>query len=322
MNIKSALVLVLKIVVLTIVMFIFFSIGSAVFTADSAAAQQMSPEESAMSALGLLVVSLIDTLILTYFILRSRLSGLRLMVVVALVFYGVKTFTSMLEAWYFMTNITPEELPGLFLFTVPMVVIFPLVAVPILGKAKKQQEADESPNTRLVMPIGQLVGKVTFLSVIVYSVLFWAFGYYIALRNPDVAAFYGVTVPDSFMAQLGGLWANDPFVFVFEFFRGALWIALAAPIIRTTKGRVWEAGLIVVLLFALVQNDVHLIPNPLMPPSVALSHFIETASSNLIYAVILTWLMHRRHSSLRDLFSFGRAAKSAVSASGASTTTG
>jgi hypothetical protein len=59
-----------------------------------------------------------------------------------------------------------------------------------------------------------------------------------------------------------------------------------------------------------------------MPPSVQLSHFIETASSNFVYAVILTWLMHRRHSSLRDLFSFGRAAKPAVSAGGASAATG
>jgi hypothetical protein len=61
---------------------------------------------------------------------------------------------------------------------------------------------------------------------------------------------------------------------------------------------------------------VHLIPNPLMPPSVQWSHFIETASSNFIYAVILTWLMYRRHSSLRDLFSFGRATQPAVSAAG------
>ena len=317
MNIKSALFLVVKIVVLTVVMFILFSVGSAIFTAELLASE-MSPDESAMSALGLLVVCLIDTMILSYFILRSRLSGLRLMVVVALVFYGVKTFTSMLEAWYFMTNIKAEELPGLFLFTVPMAVIFPLVAVPILGKAKSKEEDDESPNTRMVMPTRQLVGKVAFLSVVVYSALFWAFGYYIALQNPELTAFYGVTRPESFTAQLGGLLATDPLVFVFEFFRGALWIALAAPVIRTTKGKVWEAGLIVALLFSLVQNDVHLIPNPLMPLSVALSHFLETASSNLVYAVILTWLMHRSHSSLRDLFGLGRpAAKPAASAGGA-----
>jgi hypothetical protein len=86
-------------------------------------------------------------------------------------------------------------------------------------------------------------------------------------------------------------------------------VALAAIVIRTTKGRLWEAGLIVVLLFTLVQNDVHLIPNPLMPPAVRATHFIETATSNLIFAVIVTWLLHRGHSSVRDLFSFGRTAK-------------
>jgi hypothetical protein len=304
MNIKSTLILVLRIIVLTIVMFILFSVGAAVFATDPAAAQQ-GPEEAAASALALLLVSFIDTLILTYFILRSRLRGLRLMVVVALVFYGVKTFTNIIEAWWFMTNVTPEEITGLFLMTVPMAVLFPPVAVLILGKAKKQDEIDESPNTRLVMPTGQLVAKVAFLSVIVYSVLFWTFGYYVAYQNPDLVAFYGSTDPGSFIAQMGNEWADNPFTFVFEIFRGALWIALAAPIIRTTKGRVWEAGLIVVLLFALVQNDVHVVPNPLMPPSVRASHFVETASSNLIYAVIVTWLMHREHSSLRDLFSFG-----------------
>jgi hypothetical protein len=306
MNIKSALVLVLKIIVLTIVMFVLFSVGAGIFTADSAMAQQMSPEEAAASGFGLLVVSFIDTLILTYFILRSRLRGLRLMVVVALVFYGVKTFISVIEAWWFMTNLTPEEIPGLFLMTVPMAVLFPVVAVLILGKAKKDQEVDESPNTRLVMPIGQLVWKVAFLSVIVYPVLFWTFGYYVAFSNPELVAFYGATHPGSFAAQMSNVWADDPLVFVFEILRGALWVALAAPVIRTTKGRIWEAGLLVALLFTLVQNDVHLLPGA-MPPSVRLSHFIETASSNLIYAVILTWLMHREHGSLRDLFSFSRA---------------
>ena len=306
MKIKSALVLALKIIVLTIVMFILWTVGASIFTADSALAQQMSPEDAAASGLMLIVVSFIDTLILTYFILRSRLRGLRLMVTVSLVFYGVKTFLSIIEAWWFMTDVTAQEIPGLFLMTVPMAVLFPVVAVWILGKAKKAEDTDETPNTRLVMPTGQLIWKVAFLSVIVYPVLFWTFGYYVAFSNPELVAYYGATHPGSFLAQMGNVWADDPFVFLFELFRGLLWVALAAPVIRTTKGRVWEAGLIVALLFSLVQNDVHLIPG-VMPPSVRLSHFIETASSNLIFAVIITWLLHREHGSLRNLFSFRRA---------------
>jgi len=306
MKIKPAIVLSLKIIVLTIVMFILWTIGSSIFTTDSALAQQMSPEDAAASGLMLIVVSFIDTPILTYFILRSRFRGLRLMVTVSLVFYGVKTFLSIIEAWWFMTDVNAEEIPGLFLMTVPLAVLFPIIAVWMLGKAKKAEEVDEAPNTRLVMPTGQLVLKVAFLSVIIYPVLFWTFGYYVAFSNPELVAYYGATHPGSFLAQMSHVWADDPFVFLFEVFRGLIWVALAAPVIRTTKGRVCEAGLILVLLFSLVQNDVHLIPG-VMPPSVRLSHFIETASSNLIFAVIITWLLHREHSSLRNLFSFSRA---------------
>jgi len=305
MKIKSSLVLSLKVIVLTIVMFILWMVGSDIFTADSALAQQMSPEDAAASGLMLIVVSFIDTLILTYFILRSRLRGLRLMVTVSLVFYGVKTFLSIIEAWWFMTDVNAAEIPGLLLQTVPLAVLFPVVAVWMLGKAKKAEDADETPNTRLVMPIGQLVWKVAFLSVIVYPVLFWTFGYYVAFSNPELVAYYGATHPGSFLAQIGNVWEDDPWVFLFEVFRGLLWVALAAPVIRTTKGRVWESGLIVALLFSLVQNDMHLIPG-VMPPSVRLSHFIETATSNFIFALITTWLLYREHSSLGNLFSFKR----------------
>ena len=305
MKIKSTLVLALKVIVLTIVMFILWTIGAGIFTADSALAQQMSPEDAAASGLLLIVVSFIDTLILTYFILRSRLRGLRLMVTVSLVFYGVKTFLSIIEAWWFMTDVNAQETPGLFLMTVPMAVLFPVIAVWMLGKAKKGEDVEEAPNTRLVMPTGQLVWKVVFLAVIVYPVLFWTFGYYVAFSNPELVAYYGATHPGSFLAQMSNVWADDPFVFLFEVFRGLLWVALAAPIIRTTKGRVWETGFILVLLFSLVQNDVHLLPG-VMPPSVRLSHFIETASSNSIFAVIITWLLHREHNSLRNLFNSKR----------------
>ena len=305
MKIKSVLVLSLKVIVLTMVMFVLWTIGTSIFSADSALAQQMSPEEAAAAGMMLIVVSFIDTLILTYFILRSRLRGLRLMVTVSLVLYGVKTFLSIIEAWWFMTDVNAGEMPGLFLMTVPMAVLFPVIAVWMLGKAKKGEEVDETPNTRLVMPTGQLVWKVAFLSVIVYPALFWTFGYYVAFSNPELVAYYGSTHPGSFLAQMGNVWADDPFVFLFEIFRGLLWVALAVPVIRTTKGRVWETGLILGLLFALVQNDVHLIPG-VMPPSVRLSHFIETGSSNFIFALIATWLLHRDHSSLRDLFSFKR----------------
>lgn len=67
------------------------------------------------------------------------------------------------------------------------------------------------------------------------------------------------------------------------------------------KGPWWEAGLAVALLFSVVMAQL-LMPNPYMPEAVRMAHLIETASSNFIFGWIVVWLLHRHHSSLRDLF--------------------
>jgi hypothetical protein len=48
---------------------------------------------------------------------------------------------------------------------------------------------------------------------------------------------------------------------------------------------------VVGLLFALPMNMVHVLPSPLMAPSVRLSHFIETATSNFIFGLVVTGLL-------------------------------
>ena len=58
-----------------------------------------------------------------------------------------------------------------------------------------------------------------------------------------------------------------------------------------------------VLGVALPMNIGHVLPNVFMPdPSVRLSHFVETTTSNFIFGLTVTWLMVRRHDSIRDLF--------------------
>ncbi len=192
-------------------------------------------------------------------------------------------------------------LPGLFLMTVPVTLLFPPIAVIVLGKAKTQKE-DKLSNDRSVMPASQLAGKVLALAAVIYPILYFTFGYYIAWRNPELAAFYGGVDPGSFSAQLSNIVQNDPFIYFFQVLRGLMWIGLAVIIIRTMKGSAWEIGLYVGVLFSILMNNVHLIPQPLMPRSVQISHFIETVSSNFIWGLAIVWLLHRQHYSLRDLF--------------------
>jgi hypothetical protein len=276
---------------------------------SSLAASSLTPDQQSFAGIALVVVSLVDTLILAYLILRSRLYGWRLMLLVLAAYYGVKIVLSQMETWYFMTNVSPEMLREIVVMYIPAAILYPPVAVFVWGKLKApgDQLTDTAPNRRMIMPTWQLVAKLAALSLVVYPLLFFGAGYYIAWQNPEVVAFYHGVNEGSFIAHMSATFAADPKLYPFEVMRALLWVALAAPIIRWSRGSALEAGLIAALLFALVMNDVHLFPNPLMPRSVSATHFIETASSNFVWGFAITWLMHRAHTSLADLF--GRSSK-------------
>ena len=70
--------------------------------------------------------------------------------------------------------------------------------------------------------------------------------------------------------------------------RGLLWAALAVPVIRMMKGKWWEAGLAVALLFGVLMNSQLLLPNPLMPAEVRMAHLLETATSNFLFGWLVT----------------------------------
>jgi hypothetical protein len=58
-----------------------------------------------------------------------------------------------------------------------------------------------------------------------------------------------------------------------------------------TKGKWWESGLAVALLFAVMTSQL-LLPNPLMPAEVRMAHLVETATSNFLFGwlvVLILW---------------------------------
>jgi len=67
-----------------------------------------------------------------------------------------------------------------------------------------------------------------------------------------------------------------------------------------------EITLLVGAMFSLPQNIGHILANPLLPlASMRLSHLIETASSTFVFGMLVAWLLHREHKSVKDLFGLG-----------------
>lgn len=277
---------------LTVLMMVLFMVGATYLGPQVDGT--LAPADASFTGLAMLLVCFVDTLLFGILILRSRLYGWRLMLVTAFLYYGVKTFQANIEAVYFMRNITPAMAPGLFLMTLPLALLWSPVAVWLLGKARRPAETPTAPSLLPTLNSGVGLGKLLVLGVLVYPLLFFAFGYYVAWQSPAVRTFYGGTDPGSFVLQMRTIIAGDPFLLLFEGLRGLLWTAMAALLLWALKARPGFAVLLLALVLALVENDTHLIPNPLMPTIVRQVHFVETASSNflfgLIAGVILLWL--------------------------------
>ena len=115
-------------VALVVAYIVLFAVGSR-FLGPDLSELHAPPVNPAMALAALFVIALVDVAILLAVVRTSRLSGWPLVLLLALLIYAVKTFTSGIEAWYFMTNVTPVMIPGLFAMTLPLVVLLPPLAV-------------------------------------------------------------------------------------------------------------------------------------------------------------------------------------------------
>jgi hypothetical protein len=279
---KKILFLILKLIALTVLFFIFYLAGS-MLMGTTLMHEDPAMQQAALRAIP--IVCLVDTLVLALVILRSNWNGWRLMLAASVSYYGVQTVMAQIESAYFgpALGITAAMVKAMFMQSLPIVLIFIPLAILILGKGRGNVDADPAAAQRLNLPALQWAWKLAVIAV-VYVILYFLFGYFVAWSNPALSAMYGNGADQQIFAL------NH--LLPLQFGRGILWALFTLPLIRMTKGSPWQIALIAGLLLALPMNISHVIPNPIMPdPSVRLSHFIETATSNFIFGVVITQLV-------------------------------
>ena len=284
---KLAITTAIRLLALALVYFVCFVVVSGALLATTM--DQPAPADGGAALLALLVVSLVHAAVLTYVIRRSRWSGWKLIVSVFFVLYGVTTLMPQIETAYFVTRLPPGMLPRLFLAGLIIAAVFSPLAVLILGRARSRPY-DAFDDARLKMPASSWLVRLSIIAI-AYVVIYFTFGYFIAWQSEAVRLYYGGNDPGSFIAQIGNVLRTEPQLFLLQIARGLLWTIIALPVIRMMKGKWWEAGLAVALLFAMGSSQL-LIPNPLMPAEVRMAHLVETLTSNFLFGWIVVSLLH------------------------------
>jgi len=258
------------------------------------------PPQSGGSAAGILfLVCLLQAAGVAYLILRSRWTGWRLVAAIFVVYYGVTTFMPQIESAVFLTRLPAGVLPRLFLMGLLTAVPFSIIAVLVLGRMRDREAIDREAIDRevidlkgatLTMPASTWTWKLAMIAV-VYVVLYFTFGYFIAWRTPAVREFYGGSDPGNFLAQIQTVARDTPWLIAFQIFRGLCWAGIAVIIIAVLERGTLETALLVGYIFAVVMCAPLLLPNPYMPEAVRMAHLTETASSNFLFGLFVGALL-------------------------------
>lgn len=273
---KNLVMLVLKVVFLTVLLFIFYSVAGVVVGLSDA-----SGGASGSVMISMLLVCFLQSAVLSYLVVRSRYRGWWLILTVFVVFYGITTLLSQIETVvflrYLVSVVPPEAIPRLFIQGAVVAALFSPLVVVVHGKMRGKAP-EEGLKLSWRIPWTEWLWKGVLIAVL-YVVIYIAFGNFIfrPLAGKAFTEYYaGLNLP--------------PWILPFQMGRGLLWLVLALLVMGMMNGRWWEAGLAVALLFSVLMGSLLLLPNPYMPEGIRMAHLVEVTTSNFLFGYLLVWI--------------------------------
>ncbi len=216
------------------------------------------------------LMTLAYALVLSRFAARLRGGfGARMGTIFA-VLYAVGTLLSVIETIYFKAYV---KLPPFLVGQMALTGLTQAVVAAPVAAALWRGSGDE-PDA-----ISGLWWRLPLIAAI-YIAFYFGAGALIAWQGPQVRAYYDQAVHINQM-ELAGL----------QFVRGLIWAALAWMSVRSLKGAYTSRAAITGVVFAVLMVMPLLFPNPYMPWDVRKMHFVEIATSNLLFGLLAAGLL-------------------------------
>ncbi len=274
---KSTFILILKVLATLAVAMILNTLTGALLTPLTGAVPS-GPEMPSMGRIfrGLVTMHLIQILILSLLALKAAPGRFRLGVLLSILSFTINHLLNTMESLIYMYRVYPvsQQMVSLLSGLILSVGIGFTVAF-LLGRPG--EESYEKPRFQWTW---KLVPSWAGWSLLWFVIYFTA-GLLIPMNAAGVSEYY-----------FSGLGAMDlsmvPFGYLMQVPRASLWILLTIGIGRYLKGADLEKSLITGLTFGVLMSSSLLVPNPLMPDIVRLSHLPEILYANILWGMILS----------------------------------
>lgn len=284
---------VIKVLGLTLLLGIFFILGAQLAGIEKVPLPPMTPATTPPAAPAgffapFLLFCLCVSTVMAYLAIRSGRYGFKLMATLAFVMYSVMTVASQVESLFFLQSKMPLALiERLFLQGAITTLLFVPCVVIIMGQWRASDH--EPPPAFNAVSVSDWLFRLAS-TVLIFEFLYMFFGYYVAWQNPELRHYYGGDELTGFVAALVNNWRTTPSIYALQILRALLFFTCVLLIVRKFKGPRWEAAA-ASSAFLTVWTLILLLPNPIMPPSIARSHFWETFFCFLIFGAVLGWML-------------------------------
>ena len=254
------------------------------------------PEEALGPLPSLILVSILNVLVIVWFIHNTKLSGMKLGMLVFIIIFGVMFFMTQIETVYFNNVI---EMPWQIIFSTVLTGVGVGLVMSLLSMRyqKKLQETNPPSSGEESYPEKQEDLILKFIALtFVYLVFYFILGYYVAWQFPTLREYYsGSTDIIPFIKHMQNQVNTDTGLIFFQIFRGFLWTGIGYLVaINTESKKKWERVVIVGLALSVGLATPLLVPNEYMPAAVRLGHFFEVLSQNFIFgALCALWFRPR-----------------------------
>ena len=241
-------------------------------------------EDSTKTLTLLFLMILLEIGVLLWAIRRVEGSKLQRFLVIFSLLFGVQFVMSQIEAWAFQSAVGMsskemlQTVVGGFLFALG------ISALPVFAQRRKVQAASGSSLLQLT------VGKVLLLVLIVYPLLYWLAGYFIAWQFQAIRHYYtGASSNEGLVAGFLGFFKDG--LYFLQVGRAFLWFLLAWPFLHYFRGSKLQGAVLLGALFSVLHCAQLLLPNPFMPEEIRYPHLLETASSTFIWGFVVAWVL-------------------------------